>query len=190
MRIALACGPSSASVRLRCSRTPRSTCAVAAMPYRSTMSTSSPNSTPQPSTNGSVSSSVAPSRVLTGERLHEAGELGEQRGDERAGHELGHATATLGQPVQRSAVEALHERDLGLRDQRTEQPGDEVRAEVADVRVEPAEEVARRGVERLPHRVALARARSGLGQHVGDRRRRARPPRPQRPRWRPSTRRR
>ena len=55
-RIAVACGPSSASERLRCSRTPRSTCAVGASPKRSTTSTSSASSTPQPSTNGSVSS--------------------------------------------------------------------------------------------------------------------------------------
>ena len=74
--------------------------------------------------------------------------------------QLGHAAATVRLIVERSAVEALHERDLRLGEQRTEQPGDEVRAEVADVGVEPAEDVARGRVERLPHRVALARARA------------------------------
>ena len=55
-RIDVACGPSSSSGRLRCSRTPRSTWAVAPSPTRATMSTRSPSSTPQPSTNGTASS--------------------------------------------------------------------------------------------------------------------------------------
>jgi hypothetical protein len=70
--------------------------------------------------------------------------------------------------MDRPSVEALHERDVGLLDQWTQQTGDEVRAEVADVRVEPAHEIARGGVDGLPHRVALARARASLGQDVRD----------------------
>ena len=85
---------------------------------------------------------LAPSGVLAGQWLHEARELGEQRRDEWARHELGHASAAVRLIVQRSSVEPLDERDVGLRQEWTEQRGHEVRAEVADVGVEPAEEVA------------------------------------------------
>ena len=95
-RIAVACGPSSLSGRLRCSRTPRSTCAVDAMPYRSTMSTSNANSTPQPSTNGSVSSTSRRPAYSPESGCTKPRELREQRRDQRAGHELGHATAAWG----------------------------------------------------------------------------------------------
>ena len=71
---------------------------------------SSPSSTPQPSTNGTASSSVAPPGVLAAERLHEAGELREQRREQRAGDELGDAPAAGRLAVQRAAVVALHER--------------------------------------------------------------------------------
>ena len=56
---------------------------------------------------------------------------------------------------------------LGVGEERLDEPDDGLGAEVAEVGVEPAEEVAVARVQRLPQRVALARARPGLGQHVG-----------------------
>ena len=53
----------------------------------------------------------APARVLAGERLHEPGEVREQRGEQRPGHELGDPPATGGLAVERPPVVALHEPD-------------------------------------------------------------------------------
>jgi hypothetical protein len=52
--------------------------------------------------------------------------------------------------------------------QRCEQDGHEVGAEVADVGVDPAQEVAVADVQRLPHRVALPAPGRELGQELGD----------------------
>ena len=135
-----------------------------------------PNSTPQPSTNGSVSSTSRRPAYSPESGCTKRASCGNSVEMSGRAIELGHAAAALGLVVQRPPVEALHERDVGLGEQRAEQPGDEVLAEVADVGVEPAEEVALGRVERLPHRVALARAGPGLGQHVGDARPPGRPP--------------
>ena len=73
---------------------------------------SSPISTPQPSTNGTDSSSVAPARVLTRQRLHEPREVGEQRA-RAAGRAMSSVTRPppVGLAVQRPPVVALHEPD-------------------------------------------------------------------------------
>ena len=167
---ASACGPSSSSGRLRCSRTSRSTCATASRPNRSTTSTSNPSSTPQPSTNGSTSSALRRGRVLAAERLHDVGELREQQREQRPRDELGDAAAARGRAFERAGGVRLHEHRVGLREQRRAQPFDVLAAEVAQVGVDPADDVAGARVQRLPHRVALARARPGLGQHrrLGD----------------------
>ena len=55
------------------------------------------------------------------------------------------------------------------RQERLEQPGHEVRAEVPDVGVQPADEVAVAHVERLPQGVALARAPGEVGEDLLDR---------------------
>ena len=113
---------------------------------------------------------LAAARVLTGERLHEAREFGEQQGDERARDEFGDAATAGGLPVQGPAVEALHEPGLGLGEERADEAGDEMLLEVPDVRIDPADDVAAARVDRLPHRVALAAARTGLREdrRLGD----------------------
>ena len=111
----------------------------------------------------------APSRVLAGERLDEAREVGEQGGDERSGHELGHAAAAGGLAVERAAVVALHESDGGIGEQRFDQSGHEVRSEVAHIGVEPAHDVTAARVQRQPQRVALARAAGDVGEDLVDR---------------------
>ena len=107
-------------------------------------------------------------RVLAAQRLDEAGEFWEQHGEQRARNEFGDPSATGRLTMQRTAVVALDERDVGVGDQRSEQPADEVMAEVADIGIHPADDVASRCVQGLPHCVALAAPGSGLGQDVVD----------------------
>ena len=133
---------------------------------------------------------LAPARVLARQRLHEARQLREQRTQQRAGHELGDAAAAGRFAVQRSVVVPLHERDGRIGEQRFEQPGDEVRPEVADVGVEPAD----RGRPRRRTATSTARcpSRSRRGARAGCPRRRGRSRRPTGPprRWRRWSRRR
>ena len=108
---------------------------------------------------------AAPRRVLTAERLHDVGELGEEQREQRSRDELGDAAAARGRTLERARVVRLDEHRVGLREQRSAQPLDVLAAEVAQVGVDPADDVAVARVQRLPHRVALARPGAGLGQH-------------------------
>ena len=109
----------------------------------------------------------SPPGVFARERLDEAGELGEQRAQGGAGDEFGHAAAAGRCPEERAAVVALDEPDRRIGEQGLEQVRHEVRAEVPDVGVQPADEVAAAHVERLPEHVAL----TGTGGQVGEDRR-------------------
>ena len=109
---------------------------------------------------------------------------------QRARHELGDATAAGRLAVERPPVEALHEPDRRLGQQRAEETGHEVRAEVADVGVEPAEDVAVGASSDFHSRVALARSPAQLGQDRRRRRRRGRRPTTRPRRWRRWSRRR
>src|SRR5829696_255790 len=97
---------------------------------------------------------------FTGERLHEAGELGVEEVEERLGRELRdpaaavqlHRLVTLeGTPVGRLDVTYL-----GHFQNRAEDAVDELRPEVLGVGVDVHHEVAMRHGERAPHGVALA----------------------------------
>ena len=92
-RIASACGPSSASGLLRCSRTPRSTCAIASRPKRSTRSIEEPELDAPTFDERQRLERVAPARVLAGERLHHVGELREQQATAN-----GRATSSVTRP--------------------------------------------------------------------------------------------
>jgi hypothetical protein len=70
--------------------------------------------------------------------------------------------------VQRPPVEALHEADRRVGEQRGDETRHEVGPERAHVGVEPHDHVACADVQRHPQRVALARAPRELGQHVVD----------------------
>jgi hypothetical protein len=107
--------------------------------------------------------------VLAREGLHEAGEERKEIGEDGPRHELGDAATARRVAVQRAPVEALDHPDAGIVEQRREQPGDEVGAEVADVGVDPAHDVAVADVQRLPHRVALPASGGKLGHQLGDR---------------------
>ena len=106
------------------------------------------------------------SGVLPGQGLHDPGQVGEQPGDERAGDELGDPSPAGGASAG-PAVEALHELDLRGREQRAEQAGHEPGPEVGDVAVDPGDEIAGGGGQRLPDGVALPGAGPGTGQDVG-----------------------
>lgn len=104
--------------------------------------------------------------VLAAQRLDDAGEMREEQGDHRSGGQLGDAAATVSPGLERPVVEALDERDVGLGQQRPDETDDEPLGEVGDVGVAPDDEIAGGGVERFPQRVALAFARTGVGQHI------------------------
>ena len=71
--------------------------------------------------------------------------------------------------VEGPLVEPLAELDVVFEQERTEQPGDEARPEVAHVGVAPEDQVAVGHQQRLPHGVALARAGAHLGGDAGGR---------------------
>ena len=190
-RIASACGPSSSSGRLRCSRTPRSTCATASMPEAlHDVDEQSELDAPALDERQRLEQR-APPGVLAGERLHDVGELGEQRREQRAGDELGDAPAA----GRRHRATAGGSTPFTSTTSGSVSSGSTSRvtkcgAEVADVGVEPAHEVAAARVQRLPQRVALARSARELGEDRRRRRRRVRPPSAALRRWRRSSRRR
>jgi hypothetical protein len=105
-----------------------------------------------------------PSRVLAREGLHEPAEVREQRREQRPRHQLRDPPPADGLAVERSTVVALHVADGGVHEHRGHEPGDEVRAEVPHVGVEPADDVAFARVERQPERVPLAGARRYVGE--------------------------
>lgn len=91
--------------------------------------------------------------------LHDAGQFGEVRVEQGAGGELGDAAAAGGGDVeQRAVVEGLHHQGGRVLQQRAEQAGDEVRAEVGEVGVDVDEDVAGGDGEGLPQHLALAGA--------------------------------
>ena len=138
------------------------------MPYRSARSMSSPISTPQPSTNGTDSSSVRRPAYSPASGWTNPVRCGNSALS--AGRAISSVTRPppMGLAEQRPAVVALHEPDRGIVEQRVEQAGHEVGAEVPDVGVEPAHEVAVAHVERLPQRIALAGAAWQLGEDLVD----------------------
>src|SRR5919201_6029103 len=88
---------------------------------------------------------LAPPRVLPRERLHQAGELGKEQVEQRSCGQLGESATALCLEfvavTQRTAIEALHVMDLGVGQQRPEQAVNELRVDVRDVGVDPADEV-------------------------------------------------
>ena len=68
--------------------------------------------------------------------------------------------------LDRSLVEALHVLDPRLTQERAEEAGHEARLDVADVGVDPGDDVAVEDVEALPERLALAGHRADLGQDL------------------------
>src|SRR5688500_16942245 len=113
---------------------------------------------------------LAPSGVLARERLDHARQLGEEEVDERACHQLRDAAAALGLErvagPDRSLVETLDVLDLRLRQEGTDEPVDEPRLNVADIGVDPGDDVAVEHVEALPQRLTLAAMRAGLRQDL------------------------
>ena len=112
-----------------------------------------------------------PAGVLPGQRLDDARQLGEEEVDERPCHQLGDAPAALRLQgvalADRPLVEALHVLELRLDEQRAEQAVDEARLDVADVGVDPGDDVPVEHVEALPERLALAAEGAELGQDLG-----------------------
>ena len=113
---------------------------------------------------------LAPARVLAGERLDQARQLGEEQVDERPRHELRDpaAAALLEHAAldDRALVVALDVADARLGQQRAERAVDQPRVPVPDVRVAPDDEVAARLVQALPERLALAAVAAVARQHV------------------------
>ena len=114
---------------------------------------------------------LAAAGVLAGQRLDDAGQLGEEQVDERPRRELGHAAALAGLPLpigghQGPVVEALDVLDPRLAEERAQQPVNEARLDVPDVGVHPDHDVAAQLVQALPQRLALARVAAQLGQDL------------------------
>ena len=159
---ASACGPSSSSGRLRCSRTSeidlRDRVAAEALDDVDEQSELDAPAFDE----GQHFECPATRRVLAAERLHDVGELREEQRQQRARDELGDAAAAGRRAFERSARTcAFTNIDVGVGEQRRAQALDVLAAEVAQVGVEPADDVASARVQRLPHRVALAATRSG-----------------------------
>ena len=105
----------------------------------------------------------APARVLAAERLHDVGELREEQREQRARDQLGDAAAA-GRRAFVGAVVVAPSRSTtsGRASSGSTQRGHVVGREVAEVGVEPADDVAPALVQRLPQHVALARTRHRL----------------------------
>ncbi len=118
-----------------------------------------------------------PACELTGQRLHQPGELWPVQVEQGARDEFGDPAATAGQqpPGQRPVVGRLDVGHRALGQQRPEQPGDQARVEVLQVGVDEDHDVPGRGVQGLPQSLALARdppvagEDSLLGEHRGAR---------------------
>ncbi len=91
--------------------------------------------------------------------------MGEEQIDHRARHELGDPAAATGRAVERALVVPLDEDGRIVDQQGPEEAGDEVRAEVGDVRVEEDDHVPARRLECGSHRLALASGRGLAGDH-------------------------
>ena len=138
-RIAVACGPSSASGRLRCSRTPRSTCAIAREPE------ALDDVDEQPELDAPPLDERHASRARRGaRRTHPRAAARSAASCGNSVEISGRATSSVTRPpplglaVERAPVEALHERDVGLGEERAEQPGHEVRRRSCGCRRRPS----------------------------------------------------
>jgi len=111
--------------------------------------------------------------------LAHGGQLGVEAVEQRAGHEVVHAPAALGQldPTrpERPAVAALHEMQPRIAQHRSDQARGEVRTERLGGAVQKADDVAAQDGERAPHGVTLAEHRPQAGNqrrlvmHIGAR---------------------
>ena len=117
-RIAIAESASSSSGRLRCSRTPRSTCPRPRMPTRRQHVDQQRDLDPPPLDHRHRLEQLPPPGVLAGQRLGEPGQLGEEPAEQRAGDELAHPSPTGRLAVERASVVALHELQPGVGEQR------------------------------------------------------------------------
>ena len=104
---------------------------------------------------------VASYGPLPRQRLHQPRQLRPLQRDQRPGDQLGDPPAlerarATGQVAEGPFVEALHQRDAGVGQQRPEQAADEVGVPVEEVGVHEHHQVAAGHEQRLPHRLALA----------------------------------
>ena len=75
-------------------------------------------------------SAESPAPVLAGEGLHDRREVREQGGDEGSSHELGHPPAPVGAARDGTVVEALHEGEVVVLEQGSEDPHHEADVEL------------------------------------------------------------
>ncbi len=109
----------------------------------------------------------APGCVLARQGLDHGGQGGVEEREGRAGQELSDPAPAGLAPRLGALVEALHELDVGLGQERAQQTGDERRVEVPQVGVAPHDEVAGAGQHGLPQGLALARFGPELRGDVG-----------------------
>src|SRR5207253_6549904 len=100
-----------------------------------------------------------PAGILARERLHQARKLGKEEVQEWPRSQLGHAPSALRldlrTELQWPAVEALDVMDPWVTQQRSQEAVDELRVDIADVGVDPADQVAREREEAFPERFTL-----------------------------------
>ena len=110
--MARACGPSSASGRLRCTRWPRShwTMAGGAEPVGYVDQQAQVDAVA--ADEGDGFEHVAAGGALAGERLGESRQMREKEGDQRSGHQFGHSAPFAGAAVEGAVVVALDEGDV------------------------------------------------------------------------------
>ncbi len=111
----------------------------------------------------------APSRVLTGERLDETGQLGPVHIEQRTRDEFGDPATAVGfdarHPGERTVVEPFDVGDPRVGQQRSEQSGHVVRGEVAEIAVDEDDEVPAGFGDALPERFSLTRQAFQLREH-------------------------
>ena len=166
------CGPSSSSGRLRCSRTPRSTCATASRPKRSTTSMSSPSSTPQPSTNGSTSSASRRAAYSPPSGCTMSASFG------NSSDSSGRATSSVtrpppvGAPSNERRVVRLHEQRVGVGEQRSQEPVDDSRPRKLRRSASSQQMMSpRHACSDFHSALPLPEPGPGFGEHVAPRRR-------------------
>src|SRR6185295_5223478 len=97
-------------------------------------------------------------------------ELGEEQVEDRPRGELGDAPAAgrlqLAVHAQRPLIEGLHELQVRAHEERTNDPVDEFRMRVRDVRIDPHDDVAAQHVQALPQRLAFADVIAGAGKDL------------------------
>ena len=153
--------PRSRSAWCRCARRPRSTCAIASGPSSRRVSIEGGQLDGVPGRDREPLEQVAAYGPLAGQRMHQPAQLGPLQRDQRTGHQLGHPAALERRPPPRvvtlgALVEALHQGDAVVGEQRSEQAAHEVGVPVDQVGVHEHDQVAARDEQRLPHRLALA----------------------------------